>query len=410
MLVTDCIAAVMSDAGLRPEHFYYERHRQIYTAATVLAAKDEPVDELTIQAELERRYNSKSPDRHVTAELAATVAVASNALHHARLVVEAAEWREYQTALHSLNTAIEHRDKRALLTAQEHLMFEQSGSRDWTPEQLQDLAFRILHGEVAEAMPWPLADLNVRTAGGMRRGEFIVVAGWRSHGKSCFTDQCLEYLARKGRKVRLYMNEMAVEERVVRRLARATGVPYSQIIRAKLNEVQSKKALAEINRWANQARVQITDCSGWTAREIANHLRRDRPDAAAIDVLSNIDYSDVRELDRALATLATAALRSRCALILVAHLATYREKGGYAPMPTLADLRGSGQVGNVPGTVCFVWQDQDKDTFDPTGDARIYLAKARNGERGGGGVPYRFDVQRLRFTSLEQQMANLGPR
>lgn len=41
--------------GLSFSHFYYGRHREIFIAMTALTDRDEPVDVLTVQAEVQRR-------------------------------------------------------------------------------------------------------------------------------------------------------------------------------------------------------------------------------------------------------------------------------------------------------------------------------------------------------------------
>lgn len=46
---------------LEPEDFYAERHAHIYRAATALADRGDPIDEVTLQSQLERGRASAGP-------------------------------------------------------------------------------------------------------------------------------------------------------------------------------------------------------------------------------------------------------------------------------------------------------------------------------------------------------------
>ncbi len=77
------------------EAFYRASHRDIYQAATALHGRGEPVDAITVVAELtETGKLDKAGGADRVNELAAIVPASANAGHYARLVIEAAQRRE----------------------------------------------------------------------------------------------------------------------------------------------------------------------------------------------------------------------------------------------------------------------------------------------------------------------------
>jgi replicative DNA helicase len=205
-------------------------------------------------------------------------------------------------------------------------------------------------------------------------------------------DQLLETVHKRGRRVHLYMNEMALEERVTRYLTRQTGVPYQRIISGKTDAEQNKAIVASL---AHGIPFGITLVAGWSAEEIAHHIRRNNWDVAAVDILHLIEFEDERELSRISATLNRCAKQADCALVATVHLNEKRVLSATRPRPTLGDIRNSGSLKNDADVVCFVYREQDPETGEPLPEGAIYFSKVRNGEVGG--IPVRFNASRLRF-------------
>ncbi len=81
--------------GLRVEHFYRESHGSIYLACLDLHGRGEPVDPITVANRLrERSQLSDVGGTERVRELASIVPTATNAPHHARIVVDLAHKRD----------------------------------------------------------------------------------------------------------------------------------------------------------------------------------------------------------------------------------------------------------------------------------------------------------------------------
>lgn len=383
------LTGVLVTVGLRAEHFYFRSNGEIFRAICSLHENGHSIDPLTVQAEMVRLGLQSEPDK--IDRIAATVPAPGNALSYAQIVLEEAQWRTRLAAARQLEEAVKDRDSESVAEAQS--LLEQDlvhRSSDFEPDDLSEIAKRLLDGGDSPAIPYPFEQLNRLTAGGMRRGQTILLAGHTSHGKSFLLDQILDRASRDCR-VRLYMNEMTLEERLARRLSTKANVPYDRLMENRLDIEQMARVEKELERGLPYG---ITYCPGWTADEIANHMRAHRWDLAAVDILHRVHYKDTRDLDMISSSLANCAKQSNTALILVTHLNEGRVMGPVRPRPTLGDIRGTGSLKNDADSVLFLYRKQSPEG-EPTEEGAIYFAKVRGGRVGG--MKAIFNPKRLRW-------------
>jgi replicative DNA helicase len=180
-------------------------------------------------------------------------------------------------------------------------------------------------------------------------------------------------------------------------ITRKTGIPFSKIVQGKLTQdqqVQANRALNESDTFP----FGITLAAGWSATDIAHHIRRNGYDIAAVDIMHLIQYEDERDLSGITATFARTAVQADCVVISTAHLNEKRVVGVTRPRPTEGDLRGSGSIKNDADIVCFVHREQDSETGDRHPEGAIYFTKVRNGPTGG--METYFQERHLRFVPL----------
>jgi replicative DNA helicase len=78
---------IMLEEHLRPEHFYREQHALIYTAMLALANRREPIDTLTVSAQLTEHAAAEQAGGSPTVdELAGWVPAAGHFRAYARIV------------------------------------------------------------------------------------------------------------------------------------------------------------------------------------------------------------------------------------------------------------------------------------------------------------------------------------
>lgn len=392
------IAGVLAEVGLEVEHFYFESHGLLFAAIAALYDADKAIDPTTVNAELRERGKLDEVGENTAAELFAVCPAPANAKSYAEVIVREAEWATRLKARSLLDEAIAGRDEEKLTRAEELLQTDLTReSADLEPDDLRDIAFELLDGGDEEGFPFPFKRLNELTSGGMRPGEFVVIGGHSSHGKSQFLDQTLSGLHRAGAKTRLYINEMSAKQRVARILNRKLGIPYSKIMRGELSHEQQILANRALNE-GDTFPFGVTLAAGWSALDIAHHIRRHGYDVVAIDILHLIEYEDERDLSGITATFARTAVQANCVVLSTAHLNENRVTGVLRPRPTLGDLRGSGSIKNDADIVCMVYREQDPETGDPEPQGAIYLPKVRNGPTGG--MEAYFREKRLDFVPM----------
>ena len=299
-------------------------------------------------------------------------------------------------------TAANAQDRDLLEKAETMLVRRDQGSSDThDPDALRHGVFSYLESQDDGGYPLPIPAVSDLLAGGLRPGETTLVGGWTSHGKSIWVDQCLERCAGVGAHCHLYINEMMTTARSLRTVARLSGVPYSRLRRRNLEQDHHKAVLDTLN---GGLPFGITQCSGWSAADIARDMRYRRYDVVGVDILHLIDHREERDLAQISSTLTAAAKVSGSHLIAAVHLNEERAKQALLPPPVLRDIRGSGMLKNDADNVLFVhrWQEEQRGPdgeltgfFVPGAEAGIIVAKARHGEVGG--IKAKFEGERMRF-------------
>lgn len=373
--------------GIRADHFELPRHQKMFTAAVAIHDRGEHVDHLTLATELAKGG--------ADAEQASS-AINDALIHggdiigldqYVRMLKETATWRRRTRAAEKLGAAVQRQDPDMLATAEAELLAAVDDKQQISADPA-DLAHRFidrLANPDTRRWPWPLHELNNLTRGGMRPGQVTLISGPTNHGKSPFTDQCLESAARAGAHARLYMTEMSEQERMERTASRNASVSLDAIAYASSNTTTARK----LNDWAAQGgpAFAIHEASGWTAAEICRDARYRRADVVAVDLLDELPlmpgFKRRETAEESYKLFVQLAMQAQCHVIVVCHLNRSRTTGrADIPIPTLGDIRESGQLANGSNNVVFVWREQDMQTAKPNPEGLVILAKARGGEQG----------------------------
>ncbi len=188
-------AATRALAVLEDGDFYREAHRMIFRAMQNVDRRKEPVDLITVSAELRREgaLDEVGGSEYLTA-LLGEVPTAAHVSRYATIVAGKALLRKLITAgMEIAAQAYEDpADVRSALDAAEETIFEIAErriSRDFVPigpvvSDAFDAMDRTYRSEgVLTGVPTGIASLDERT-GGLQRGQLIIVAGRPSMGKS----------------------------------------------------------------------------------------------------------------------------------------------------------------------------------------------------------------------------------
>lgn len=225
------------------------------------------------------------------------------------------------------------------------------------------------------------------------RGEFGVVAGYSSDGKSIYGLQMAEQALQSGFKLGYYSLEMP-ERQIIRRLAAMCGVP--------LKTIKDRAWNAEQARMLRERAVVMRDwdldvISGTvTVDQIRADQMRHNYDMIIIDHLHRMPDSEDRiQLERYVRSCKSLALDANCAVIALAQLS--RREG--FPEPTTNQLRGTDVLTQEPDWCVFVWRERDEFQRRQKG-GKMIIGKARDGEADTSFEMY-LDTDSMRFREAD---------
>jgi replicative DNA helicase len=383
VLLSQSYMARMIDVGLRPKHFYDDKHKRCFEAMVSLFDESQTIDALTVA--------SKSGlDRDFVAYLSAAAPGASGAVTYAKEVISLWERRRLIGAGNILVDAGTTGDI-ALREKAEEMLSSYGGaeSRTFSPEQLANRFWDRLERGKSKAWSFPSRRMT-ELVGGMRPGEVSLIGGWTSHGKSVFLDDVLSHVSKQAT-AHLFINEMTADERMDRLVSKKTGIPALKV--ARKEELSSGELEAVVNA-ITEIPYGITESSGWSVQDLRREMRRRSYDVVGIDILHLIEYREERDLAAISRTLNIAAKESGCHVLATVHLKDERLKSAVPPAPTLSDIKGAGALKQDADNVIFVYRECD-DIGSPGEDAKIWFAKARQGQTGG--IRAVFDGKRMTF-------------
>lgn len=382
--------SIVAQTKLRSSSFYFDKNQQVFKTIVSLFERGIPPTETLVSSEL----NGAVPKGYIL-QLTDSVPAPSNVAHYASRLVELERWRARRLAILEALEATKERDIERFSKAKsdldnDEIRINSVKSAKETGKEFEE----YLSKDQVESFPLPYKQFNHRMGGGLRRKQMSIIGGWSSHGKSVVVDQLLEYISKQGHKCHLYINEMGIEDRVARSIARTTGVSYQRLIQHKLRDGDKEKVEKSIADGCPY--FDITECAGWSIHELAYDIKSRSYDVIAVDILHLFDYDSEIELARISRLLNRTAKQANCHIIASVHLNEYRANDVVRPRPVLRDIRGSGMLKNDADNVMFIHREQDPGTGDPTPPAVIYTAKVRNGQMGH--VPLMFQERTFSFT------------
>lgn len=400
VLLGATIDRLTTEHGLAPIHFEAPHHT-VFQAMVDLNDDQDPINDTTVIDRLERAG---------IADAAATVMRLSGPVPHlgsldafCKIIRRESAWQQRGRTLQHLADSIHDRHEDAFNAHATTLVAgDATANRSettLTPEELGSEMIDWLNETEVDAIATPFPQLTELLLGGFRPGATTILGAWSHMGKTVLLDQLLAHAAGNGHRAHVYVNEMDRVTRVARQISRMTKVPVDRIIRKELRGDDHSKVLHA----ASSLPFGLTDCAGWSAEDIARHVRRHKWDFWGVDLVTRIPASDTRDWDRVSGILTDVALQTGTHGVLVCQLNQERNKSAIKPPPVARDLRNTGAWFNDASNVLFLHRDQDEDP--DTGmvvvleDGHVRVDKARAGRLGG--VAVTFVPQRMSFDTLE---------
>ncbi len=398
MLISKDAIADVSEV-LRGADFYRPAHETVHDAVIDLFGRGEPVDMITVAAELQRRGELEriggAPYLHT---LAANVPIAANAEFYAHIVREKAILRrlvDAGTKIAQYGYAGEGQVDDIVDRAQAEVyqITDRRSAEDYAP--LSDIMDKVLDEIEAignrEAglygVPTGFAELDDLT-NGLHSGQMIIVAARPAMGKSTLAlDLCRAASINNNLTSVFFSLEMTRSEITMRLLSAEAKVPLNHIRNGNMSDDDWAKMARHMGK-ISSAPMFIDDSPNMTMMEIRAKARRlkQRHDLKLIvidymQLMSSGKKVESRQLEVSEFSRQIKLLAKELELPIIALSQLNRgpeQRGDKRPM--MSDLRESGSLEQDADMVILLHRDDvyEKESTRP-GEADLIVAKHRNG-------------------------------
>ena len=287
-------------------------------------------------------------------------------------------WRagDAQAILEAINNAKKHRPE-AIVHA---------------PDLLED----ILHPKNAEGLAYPWAGWNAYTRG-MKPGQLVMLSGGTGIGKSLFTRSIALHLAREGTKVAYIGLEEDCQTSLERMLSEQLAVsPAFHLDTTQQRENRDPEVIKEaLSCFAENDyfldKFGSEDFDSCVAA-VKHYVLSENCKVVVLDHFSlladgiSLATDQRRAIDRCIKDLKTLCVELQFTMVVVCHLS---RSGGYGPSheeggePTLAELRGSHSLAQIPDFVVMLTRNPRADDHVEKNTTQCFLKKNRvKGELG----------------------------
>lgn len=409
MLSKDAMADVIE--VVRANDFYRPAHETIFDTAVKLYNSGDPVDALTVSAELQRTGQiSRIGGAEYLHTLIAMVPSAASAGYYARLVREQAILRklvEAGTRIANMGydaTGAEVDDVVDSAQAEIFSVTERRNSEDYLPigdimehtlEQVEAASSR--DGQLL-GIPTGFRDLDELT-GGLQGGQMVVIAARPAIGKSTLgLDIARAAAIRAGKASVIFSLEMSREEITKRMLAAEAGVKLTRLTKGPMGPNDWARLAETMGRVAN-APLFIDDSPNMSLMEIRAKCRRLKQQhdlkLVVVDYLQLMSsgrkvesrQQEVSEFSRALKLLAK---EIDVPVIAISQLNRGPEQRT-EKRPMLSDMRESGAIEQDADIVILLHRDDFYDRDNRPGEADFIVAKHRAGPTDTIAVAFKKD-------------------
>jgi replicative DNA helicase len=387
--------------NLRPEDFFLDQHRRVFTQMISLGEAQQAIDLITLTDELHRRGDLEAAGgAPYLASLADGMPKVSNIEHYARIVKEKALLRNLIHATHNIQQrAFEGEDGAdAILDNAESSIFALAEDRiraglipvkDIVRDNFERLEKIFREGKSITGVPTGYVELDKLTSG-LQSSELLILAARPSQGKTALALNLAENIGiRAGQPVAIFSLEMSKESLLQRLVASVAQIDAHKFRTGHLSR-EDWRRMTEALGTISSAPLWIDDAGSISVLEIGAKARRLKKEKGGLALLI-VDYlqlitargrfsnrnEEVSSISRSLKGLAK---ELKIPVLVLSQLtrAPEREERG----PQLSDLRESGAIEQDADVVMFIYRphffkkDAEPDEREQT---ELIIAKQRNG-------------------------------
>lgn len=405
---------------LKPEHFYQEKHALIYEGMVSLYGRNEPIDLVTLSAELKASGNLKRiGGKETISDLVNTVATSTYIEKYARIVQEAATKRKLIATASDITekafaetsaiaSILDTAESAIFSISQAHLKKNFIPIKDALAESFDRLDEINKSGSGLRGIPTGFLDIDNKLAG-MQDANMIVLAARPGQGKTAFSLNIAQHITVAQKiPIGFFSLEMSKEELVDRLLVSQADIDAWKLKTGRLSDDDFAK-LSEAMGVLADAPFYIDDTPGLNILEMRTKARRLQVEHNAkffiVDYLQLMDsgrkYDNrVQEVSYISQSIKNLARELRVPILAVSQLSRAVEHRG-EKKPQLADLRESGAIEQDADVVLFLYRPQEEEAgITNQAIVKLLVAKHRNGPTGEIDLLFRGD--RIKFYGIDR--------
>jgi len=428
MMSREAVAEVIPIIGRTDSAwFYVPAHQKLFEV--LLDLYDDPtkaIDLIVVTDELRRRdLLDFVGGQEYMIRLAESFADWTNAEHYAQIVRDKGMLRDLiRVSGEIADEAYSHIDEaREILDAAEQKIFAVTerriaGHTIELREAVNRLAKQLEQGDrgLCTGVATGFTQLDELT-GGFQPGDFIVVAGRPSMGKTALGLTIAQHMALHGHQPTLFFSlEMSSAQVAQRLVSSHTGIEAQAIRRGMLGEEEHRRLLDACADFEH-APLFVDDSPGLTAMEVRSTARRlsQKADIRAVFVdylqLMFVPRAENRQVEIATISRSLKSLARELNIPVIAMAQLNRmPEGRQDKKPFMSDLRESGAIEQDADVVLLIHREEYYKPEDESvkNQAELIVAKQRNGPVGT--VPLHFNKKLTRFADLTVAPEPFVPR
>ncbi len=417
---------------LKPEHFYSEAHREIYSSIIQLFKSSEPVDMRTVVAQLRKDGKIELVGgAYYIAELTSKVSSAANIEYHARVVIEMAIKRDliqiasqvHQDAYEDTTDVFELLDK----TEQSIFAISDSNLRK-NYDNMKNLMYRAIqelqklkeHKDGLTGVPTGFSSLD-RMTSGWQNSDLVIIAARPGMGKTAFVVSAMRNAAVDfKRPVAIFSLEMASVQLVNRMISAEAELEGEKIRKGQLADFEWQQLVHKTNR-LSAAPIFIDDTPALSILELRAKCRRLKAEhnieLIIVDYLQLMRGDSAGNREQEIASISRAlkgiAKELSVPVLALSQLSRGVETRGGDKRPQLSDLRESGSIEQDADIVMFLYRPEyykitvDEEGLPTQGMGEVIIAKHRNGSTGT--VKLKFIGKYTKFADFDSPIVSDNP-
>jgi replicative DNA helicase len=386
--------------NLKPEDFFLEQHRRVFTQMIALGESQQAIDLVTLTESLHRVGELESSGgAPYLAALADGMPRVSNIEHYARIVREKALLRNLIHATHNIqqralegedgaDTILDNAESSIFALAEDRVKAGLIPIKDIVRDNFERLEKIFREGKSITGVSTGYTELD-KLLSGFQASELLILAARPSQGKTALALNIAENISiRAGSPVAFFSLEMSKESLLQRLVASVAQIDAHKFRTGHLSRDDWRK-MTEALGAISSAPLWIDDAGSTSVLEIgakARRLKRDKGLAmVVVDYLQlitgrgrfNNRQEEVSSISRGLKGLAK---ELQIPVLVLSQLtrAPEREERG----PQLSDLRESGAIEQDADVVMFIYRphwSKMEASPEERDQAEIHVAKQRNG-------------------------------